>query len=274
VKQTVHLHIHTDYSMLDGAARLGPLFAEVVRLGQPAIAMTDHGNMFGAYDFYHQALKAGVKPILGIEAYLTPGTPRQDRRAVRWGDGREGDVGGGGAYTHMTMLAENAEGLRNLFRLQSLASLEGQYYKPRMDRELLQRYAEGIIATTGCLGGEVQTRLKLGQYDEAVRAAGEFKEIFGKGNFFLEVMDHGILIERSLRDDLLRLGRAVGLRPVATNDSHYVTKDDAGTHAALLCVQSGSTLDEPKFSFDGSGYHIKSAEEMRAYWDSGGPWRL
>ncbi|MGI5245434.1 DNA polymerase III subunit alpha [Dactylosporangium sp. CA-139066] len=267
MKQFVHLHVHTDYSMLDGAARLGPLFAEVNRLGQPAIAITDHGNMFGAYEFHKQALAAGVKPILGMEAYLTPNTPRQDRTRVRWNDGGEDDVSGGGAYTHMTLLAENAEGLRNLFRLQSLASLEGTYYKPRADRELLQRCAKGLIATTGCLGGEVQTWLRIGNIERARQSAGEFRDIFGRGNFFLEVMDHGIAKERAIRGALLDIGRYVGIEPVATNDSHYVTAADAGTHAALLCVQSGSTLDEPKFSFDGAGYHIKSAEEMRAYWD-------
>ena len=173
----VHLHVHTEYSMLDGASLLDGLFARTSELGMPAIAMTDHGNLHGAYDFYRRAKQHGVKPIIGIEAYLTPGTMRGERRRVRWGQGdlaEEGgkDVAGGGAYTHMTMWAETTEGMHNLFRLASLASLEGYYYKPRMDRELLQRYSKGIIASTGCLSGEIQTRLTLGQYDEALRAAG------------------------------------------------------------------------------------------------------
>jgi DNA polymerase-3 subunit alpha len=268
VKQVVHLHVHTEYSMLDGAARLGELFATVKRLGQPAIAMNDHGNMFGAFEFYKQAKTAGVKPILGIEAYLTPGTHRSDRSRVRWADGGEEDVSGGGAYTHMTMLAESAEGLRNLFRLSSLASLEGTYYKPRADRELLQRYSKGVIATTGCLGGEVQTWLRIGNVERARQSAGEFRDIFGRDNFFLEVMDHEIAKERALRDALVDVGRHVGIKPVATNDSHYVTPEDATTHAAFLCIGSGSTLAEPKFAFDGHGYHIKSAADMRAYWDT------
>ncbi len=148
----VHLHVHTEYSMLDGAARVGDLMAEVVRQGMPAIAMTDHGNVFGAFDFYKSAKKSGVKPIIGIEAYVAPES-RFDKRRVKWADGGEDDVSGGGAYTHMTILAENNVGLANLFRLSSLASLEGYYYKPRMDRELLSMYAGGLIATTGCPGG-------------------------------------------------------------------------------------------------------------------------
>ncbi|HEX8631938.1 MAG TPA: PHP domain-containing protein, partial [Catenuloplanes sp.] len=153
----VHLHVHTEYSMLDGAARLKPLFAEAARLGMPALAMTDHGNMYGAYDFYKQAKAAGVRPIIGTEQYLTPNTPRGERTRVRWADGGENDVSGGGAYTHMTMLAADAEGLRNLFRMNSRASLEGYFYKPRADRELLREYSTGLIGTTGCPSGEIQT---------------------------------------------------------------------------------------------------------------------
>src|SRR3712207_2514726 len=188
----VHLHVHTEYSMLDGAARLKQLFAETKRLGMPALAMTDHGNVYGAYDFYQQAVAAGVKPIIGMEAYVTPGTDRRDRTRVRWADGGENDVSGGGAYTHLTLLAADSDGLHNLFRLASRSSLEGYFYKPRADRELLQTYAKGLIATTGCPSGEIQTRLRLGQYDEARRSAAEFQEIFGRDSFFLELMDHGI----------------------------------------------------------------------------------
>ena len=192
----VHLHVHTEYSMLDGAARIGELMDTAAQLQMPAIAMTDHGNVFGAYDFYAKARARGIKPIIGIEAYLTPGTDRRDRTRVRWSGGGEDDVSGGGAYTHMTMLAESTAGMHNLFRLSSLASMEGFYFKPRMDRELLQTYASGLIATTGCASGEIQTLLRIGKYAEAVQAASDYQDIFGKGNFYCELMDHGIDIER------------------------------------------------------------------------------
>jgi DNA polymerase-3 subunit alpha len=264
----VHLHVHTDYSMLDGAARLKSLFGEAARLGMPALAMTDHGNLFGAYDFYKQATTVGIKPIIGMEAYLTPGTSRFERTRVRWADGGENDVSGGGAYTHMTMLAAGPDGLRNLFRLASLASLEGYFYKPRVDRELLHRYGRGIIATTGCLGGEVSTLLRIGDFERACAVAGEFRDIFGPENFYLEVMDHGIEAERRVRDDQLRLGKRLGLRPVATNDLHYTFADDATAHEVLLCVQSGSTLADPKrFKFEGGDFYLKSAVQMRDLWD-------
>ena len=262
----MHLHVHSEYSMLDGAARVGPLMKAAVDEGMPAIAMTDHGNMFGAYDFWKQATAAGIKPIIGTEAYITPGTARQDRTRVRWGGSHQNqdDVGGSGSYTHMTLLSENNEGMHNLFRLSSLASIEGYYFKPRMDRELLNRYSKGIIATTGCVGGEVQTRLRLGQYDEARKAAAEFRDIFGPGNFFAEVMDHGIDIERRTMQDLLRLAKDLDLPLVASNDLHYTHAHDATAHAALLCVQSASTLDDPnRFKFDSDEFYLKSASQMR-----------
>ncbi len=263
----VHLHVHSEYSMLDGAARVGPLLEAAVAEGMPAIAVTDHGNMFGAYDFWKTASAQGIKPIIGTEAYITPGTHRSDKTRVRWGSsGQSGDdVAGSGAYTHMTLLAENNEGMHNLFRLSSLASIEGYYFKPRMDRELLSRYAKGVIATTGCVGGEVQTRLRLGQYDEARKAAADFQDIFGKENFFAEIMDHGIDIERRTMSDLLRLAKDLGLPLLATNDLHYTHAHDATAHAALLCVQSASTLDDPnRFKFDSDEFYLKSAAQMRA----------
>jgi DNA polymerase-3 subunit alpha len=263
----VHLHVHTEYSMLDGAARLTDLFSEASRMGMPALAMTDHGNVFGAYDFWKKATAAGVKPIIGTEAYITPGTHRSDRTKVRWADGGDDDVSGGGAYTHMTMWAENTPGMHNLFRLSSLASLEGQYYKPRMDRELLQTYGKGILATTGCAGGEVQTLLRIGKYDEARRSAAEFQDIFGKGNFFCEVMDHRLLVEQRVKQDLLRLAKDLQLPLVATNDLHYTFPQDHEAHAVLLCVQSGSTLADPKrFKFEAQDFYLKSPEEMREVW--------
>ncbi|MFE4951482.1 DNA polymerase III subunit alpha [Leifsonia sp. NPDC056665] len=250
--------------MLDGAARVKPLIEAAVEQGMPAVAITDHGNMFGAFDFWRTATDAGIKPIIGTEAYLTPRTHRTDKTRVRWGDGGGDDVSGSGAYTHMTMLAATTEGMHNLFRLSSYASTEGYYFKPRMDRELLNRYSKGIIATTGCPSGEVQTRLRLGQYEEAKKAAAEFRDIFGPENFFAEIMDHGLGIERRIMSDLIRLAKELGLPLVATNDLHYTHAADAKSHAALLCVQSGSTLDDPnRFKFDADEFYLKTPEEMR-----------
>ena len=249
--------------MLDGAARVGELVEEVARQEMPAIAMTDHGNVFGAFDFYKQATKAGVKPIIGIEAYVAPES-RHEKKRVQWASGGDDDVSGGGAYTHMTILAENNHGLKNLFRLSSLASLEGYYYKPRMDRELLSQYADGLIATTGCPGGEIQTRLRMGNYKEALRAASDYRDIFGAHNFFLELMDHGIDVETRVKDDLLKLGRELKLPLLATNDLHYTRHADAPAHEALLCVQSGSTLADPKrFKFDNDEFYLKTPAQMR-----------
>ncbi|MEO3886918.1 DNA polymerase III subunit alpha [Nonomuraea sp. B5E05] len=272
-KSFVHLHVHTEYSMLDGAAKIKPLFKEAARLDMPAIAMSDHGNMFGAYEFQKVAKDSPVKPIIGIEAYVAPGS-RFFKKPVFWGsraetgvaDGEGGkDVSGGGRFTHMTMWAKDADGLRNLFRLSSLASVEGYYGKPRMDQELVSQHAAGIIATTGCPSGAVQTRLRLGQYDEAVKVAGEYQEIFGKENYFLELMDHGIDIEREVRADLLRLARQLDIPLLVTNDSHYVTEDQADAHDSLLCVGVGKNKDDPnRFRFNGSGYYLKPADEMYA----------
>ncbi len=263
----VHLHVHTEYSMLDGAARVGELLDAAVEQQMPAIAITDHGNVFGAYDFYRQARDRGIRPIIGTEAYLTPGTDRRDRTRVRWGGGGEDDVSGSGAYTHMTLLAESTTGMHNLFRLSSLASIEGFYFKPRMDRELLQTYSTGLIATTGCPSGEVQTLLRLGKFDAAVQAASDYRDIFGADNFFAELMDHGLGIERRARDDLLRLAETLNLPLVATNDLHYTRAQDSEAHAALLCVQSGSTLADPtRFKFDSDDFYLKTAAEMRDVW--------
>ena len=263
----VHLHVHTEYSMLDGAARLGELFARTAELGMPALAMTDHGNVFGAHDFYRQARAAGVNPIIGMEAYLTPNTSRFDKTRVRWADGGDDDVSGAGAYTHMTLLSESTQGMHNLFRLASRASLEGFFYKPRADRELLSEYATGLIGTTGCPSGEVQTWLRIGNYDKARASAAEFRDILGKENYFLELMDHGLSIETRVRDGLIRLARDLQLPMIATNDLHYTNKADASAHEALLCVQSGKTLDDPnRFKFDADDFYLKSPAEMRALW--------
>ncbi|MSO34242.1 MAG: DNA polymerase III subunit alpha [Candidatus Nanopelagicaceae bacterium] len=259
----VHLHVHTEYSMLDGAARVEKLAEEVARSGDGAIAMTDHGNVFGAFDFYKTMKSAGVKPIIGIEAYVAPES-RFEKKRVKWAEGGEDDVSGGGAYTHMTLWAENNVGLANLFRLSSLASLEGFYYKPRMDRELLSQYGQGLIATTGCAAGEIQTRIRMGAYNEARAAAANYRDIFGADNYFVEIMDHDIEIERRVKDDLLKLSKELGLPFVATNDLHYTYADDAKHHEALLCIQSGTTLADPKrFKFEGKEYYLKDAATMR-----------
>ncbi len=262
-----HLHVHTEYSMLDGAARLKDLFAEVDRQGMSAVAMTDHGNMHGANDFYKQAMAAGVKPILGVEAYVAPES-RFHKQRVRWGrpEQKSDDVSGGGAITHMTMWAQNKAGLHNLFKLNSRASMEGHYIKwPRMDMELIAEYAEGIMATTGCPSGAVQTRLRLGQFDEALKVAGAYQDIFGKENYFLELMDHNLEIEKRVRDGLTEIGRKLAIPPVVTNDSHYTREDQAEAHDVLLCVQTASNIDDPnRFRLDGGGYYIKSADQMRA----------
>ncbi|WP_434062018.1 DNA polymerase III subunit alpha [Actinotalea lenta] len=272
----VHLHAHTDYSMLDGAARVEDLLTHAEELGQKALAITDHGYLFGAFDFWQRARNHGVKPIIGVEAYVTPGTSRFDQSRVRWGDDTQSgdDVSARGAYTHMTIVAETTAGMHNLFRMGSLASLEGQMGKwPRMDRELLERYAPGTIAFSGCASGEVQTRLRLGQWDEAVRTAGELQDIFGKENFFVELMDHGLDIERRVLPDLLRLAKTIDAPLVATNDLHYTRRADSHAHEALLAVQSGSNLLEPsydnggtRFAFGAETFYLWSAQEMRDLW--------
>ncbi|MEO8527782.1 MAG: DNA polymerase III subunit alpha, partial [Pseudolysinimonas sp.] len=250
--------------MLDGAARVGELMEAVAEQQMPAIAITDHGNNFGAYDFWKQAKAVGVKPIIGTEAYLTPNTHRTDKTRVKWGDGGQDDVSGSGSYTHITMWASSTEGMHNLFRMSSLASIEGYYFQPRMDRELLNTYSKGLIASTGCPSGEVQTRLRLGQWDEAVAAAAEFRDIFGKDNYFVEIMDHGLQIERRTQSDLIRLAKELDLPLLATNDLHYTHAADAHAQEILLCIQSGSTMDDPnRFKFDGQDYYLKSAAEMR-----------
>ena len=272
----VHLHNHTEYSMLDGMAKVDMLAEEVARQGMPAVGMTDHGNMFGADAFYRTMTAAGIKPIIGIEAYMAPDS-RFNMNRVRWGnpEQKKDDVSASGAYLHQTMLAENATGLRNLFYLSSMASYEGQLGKwPRMDAELIAEHAEGVIATTGCPSGDVQTRLRLGQFNEALEAAAMWQDIYGKDNFFLELMDHGLEIEKRVRDELLEIGRKLDLPPLVTNDCHYVLENQAAAHEVMLCVQTGSTMDEPtideggkRFAFSGSSYYIRTAEDIRNQWD-------
>ncbi|MBT1171234.1 DNA polymerase III subunit alpha [Bifidobacterium sp. SO4] len=273
----VHLHNHTHYSLLDGASRIPNLVDRVRELGMPAVGITDHGNMHGAYELWRTAANRGVKPVIGIEAYVTPETSRKDPAKVSWDtdwnpelDGKHrrrnpDDVSGGGWYTHLTMWAENDQGLSNLIKASSIANLEGRVAKyPRMDKEVLSTYSKGVIASSGCPSGIIQTRLRLGQFDEALRAAGEFQDIFGRDNFFIELMDHGLKIETQVTRDLLDIARKLDAPLLATNDSHYVHAEDAGAQDAMLCINSGSRLDDPdRFKFDGTGYFIKSADEMR-----------
>ena len=218
--------------MLDGAARIPDLMSAVKDMEMPAIAVTDHGFLFGAYEFYKTARKHGVKPIIGLEAYVAPKTSRFERRRVQWGNGGSDDVSGGGAFTHMTLLAQSTQGMHNLFRMGSLASMEGFFYKPRIDRELLHSYAGGLLATTGCPSGEVQTYLRLGKYADAVASAAEFRDIFGRGNYFCELMDHGLLIEKRVRDDLLRLGTG---RAACTGPRPRRTRRHSARRSAACC---------------------------------------
>jgi DNA polymerase-3 subunit alpha len=271
--QFVHLHVHTEYSMLDGAARLPDLFDEVERQGMPAIAMTDHGNLYGAFEFYKGARARGLNPIIGLEGYYAP-QGRFERRPFDFGggfdEGTPEDTGAGRgkqSYTHMTLWAENTAGMHNLFRLSSLASLEGYYHKPRFDRELLERYGTGLIGTTGCPSGEVNRWLQAGNYEKALAAAADFRDILGAGNYFCEVMDHGLAIERRFREDLLRIARTLDLPLIATNDLHYVHASDADTHDVLLCIGTRTTMDDPKrFRFDARDFYVKTAAEMRQVW--------
>jgi DNA polymerase-3 subunit alpha len=269
----VHLHVHTEYSMLDGAARLGDLANRTAELGMSAIAMTDHGNVFGAYEFYKKAKAAGVKPIIGMEAYAAPNISRFEKKGVNFYDGGPDDVSARGAYTHMTLLAETTEGMHNLFRLSTGAWRDGYFKHPRIDRELLQTHGRGIIATTGCPSGEVQVHLRYGNYEAARQAAADHQDILGRDNYFLELMDHGLDIEKRVRDGLLRLGKDLQIPLLATNDSHYVLREDAKSQEHLLCINSASTMTTPagdgpgqRFAFSGDGYYIKSPAEMRALW--------
>jgi len=261
----VHLHVHTEYSMLDGAARVKDLFSEAARMGVPALACTDHGNLYGAYEFYSQAKAHGVKPIIGIEAYLAPGD-RRDKTMVGLGGTGQPDAKGD-KYTHMTILATSDEGYANLTKLASRASLEGYYYKPRMDREILAEHAKGLVATSGCPSGEVNRLLQQGRYDAAKQSMSDYADIFGRDNFYVELMSHGLDIETRTMGDLIKIAKELGLPLLATNDLHYTRKEDSVAHEVLLCVQTGSTIADPnRFKFDTDDFYLKSPEEMRHVW--------
>ncbi|MBJ7426981.1 MAG: DNA polymerase III subunit alpha, partial [Ilumatobacteraceae bacterium] len=260
-----HLHVHTEFSMLDGAAKLDELVAKAVSDGQAALGMTDHGNMYGVLDFYKECRAQGVKPIIGTEAYMAYETrfERPNRRGKV--DDSGGDTEGGKKlYYHLTLLAENSVGYKNLIKLSSLAFLEGYYYQPRMDWELLERHHEGLIATTGCLGGHVLQALLNGDYQDAKRKAARLQDIFGKDNLFVELQDHGLAAQTKTNPQLLEIAQEIGAPVIATNDSHYVHRHDSESHDALLCVQTNSMIADPnRFRFEGTEHYLKTANEMR-----------
>ena len=260
-----HLHVHTEFSTLDGAAKLDELVAKAVADGQPALGMTDHGNMYGVLDFYKECRAQGVKPIIGTEAYMAYETrfERPSRRGQV--DDSGGDTEGGRKlYYHLTLLAENNVGYKNLIQLSSLAFLEGYYYQPRMDWELLEKYHEGLIATTGCLGGHVLQSLLKDDYKDAKIKAARLQEIFGKDNLFVEIQDHGLAAQTKTNPQLLQIAQEIGAPVIATNDSHYVHRHDSDAHDALLCVQTNSMINDPKrFRFEGTEHYLKTSNEMR-----------
>ena len=249
-----HLHVHTEYSLLDGSNKISECVARVKELGMDSVAITDHGVMFGIIDFYRAANAAGVKPILGCEVYVAPGS-RFDREASTGED----------RYYHLVLLAENNKGYENLTKIVSRGFTEGFYYKPRVDYEVLREFHEGIICLSACLAGEVQKNLARGAYEDAKEAALRYQDIFGKGNFFLELQDHGIPEQRNVNQQLLRLSQDLGIDLVATNDVHYTMAEDAEPHDILLCIQTGKKLaDEDRMRYEGGQYYIKSEDEMKA----------
>ncbi|MBF0489501.1 MAG: DNA polymerase III subunit alpha [Candidatus Omnitrophica bacterium] len=246
----VHLHVHTQYSLLDGACHVDELVHKAADSGMKALGMTDHGNMFGAIHFYQTAKKAGIKPIIGCEAYMAPGG-RMERKS----DQRN--------IAHLLLLAKDNEGYSNLIKLVSAGYLEGFYYKPRMDKEILSRYSKGLICTSACLKGEVANFLLKGNYNEALKAADELSQIFGKDNFYIELMDHGLAEQKKVNEGLVRIARELGLKMVATNDVHYLNHEHAHAHETLLCIQTQTTLNDPNhMSFGTDQFYFKTAAEM------------
>src|SRR5256714_3947505 len=261
-----HLHLHTEFSMLDGAARVQEVIAAAVADGQAAIGIHGHGNMYGVLDFYKEAKAQGIVPVLGTEAYMaaesrTERPVRRGRVDDGGGDGDEGEK----LYYHLTLLAETTPGYKNLMKLSSDAYLEGYYYKPKLDWELLQRHHEGVIATTGCLGGVVLQSLLKGDIEGATALAARLQDIFGRDNLFVELQDHGLAKQHKTNPQLVEIARRIGAPLLATNDSHYTHKEDHVAHDALLCVQTGSSIDDPKrFKIEGDQHYLKSAAEMRS----------
>ena len=249
----VHLHVHSEYSLLDGACRLDGLISRAKELGQTAVAVTDHGVMYGLVEFYKAAKRAGIKPILGCEAYVAARTRHDRQHGIDSGN------------HHLVLLCENETGYANLVRLISAAWTEGFYSKPRVDRELLRQHHEGLIALSACLAGEIPSALRQGNFEEARRLALEYQSIFGKGNFYLELQDHGIAEQAAVNRGLMRLSRETGIPLVCTNDAHYLTRADAQMQKVLLCIQTNTTVDEPNpMAFETEEFYLKSEEEMRS----------
>ena len=249
-----HLHVHTEYSLLDGSSKIKELVARAKELGMDSLAITDHGVMYGVIDFYRAAKDAGIKPIIGCEIYVSPGS-RFEKET-----GHNED-----RYYHLVLLAENDKGYHNLMKIVSKGFTEGYYYKPRVDYEVLEQYSEGIIALSACLAGEVQKYLARNMYDEACKSALRYQKIFGKGNFFLELQDHGIDMQKKVNMDFLRMSSGLGIELVATNDIHYIYDTDYEAHDILLCIQTGKkVMDEDRMRYEGGQYYLKSEEEMRA----------
>ena len=247
-----HLHVHTEYSLLDGSSKIKEITKRAAELGMDSLAITDHGVMYGVIDFYKAAREAGIKPVLGCEVYVAPGS-RFDKEA---GTGED-------KYNHLVLLAENNTGYQNLMKIVSRGFTEGFYYKPRVDKELLREFHEGIIATSACLAGEVQRYLARGMYEEAKRVALSYQDIFGKDNFFLELQDHGIAEQHYVNPQLLRMSEETGIELICTNDVHYTYADDADAHDILLCIQTGKKVtDENRMRYTGGQYYLKSPEEM------------
>src|SRR5713101_3499308 len=253
MSQFVHLHLHTDYSMLDGACDVEKLVQRVKELGMPAVAMTDHGNIFGAVHFVNAAKAAGIKPIVGCELYVCKKDDHNIERTPPEGD----------TYNHLLVLAENEEGYRNLTKITSEASLRGFYYKPRVSKKFLAEHSKGLIGLSGCLKGEVAERLMEDKYDAARMAAATYSDIFGPNNFFLEIQDQGLEQEHRIHSNLFRLEKDLGLPMVATNDSHYLCEDDAHAQDVMLCIQTGKSIqDTNRMKFQGTGFFVKSDDEM------------
>ena len=243
-----HLHVHTQYSLLDGASKIDLLLARAKELGMDSIAITDHGVMYGAVDFYQQAQKIGIKPIIGCEVYITESRFERSQR--------------GGIY-HLILLAENNTGYHNLMKLVSLGHLEGFYYKPRIDKDVLRKYSEGLICLSACVAGEVPVKILQRDIDGAERAAQKYIDIFGKENYFFEIQDHGLDEERIVDRELKRMAQKFGVGLVATNDLHYVMREDAEAQDVLLCIQTASTVDDPKrMKFANDQFYLKSYDEM------------
>ena len=264
-----HLHVHTEYSMLDGAARIADVVGAAVADGQPALGITDHGNMYGVLDFYKECRDQGIKPIIGSELYMAHESryERPSRRG-RMDDGGGDGEGGAKLYYHLTALAETDEGYRNLILLSSEAFLSGYHYKPRADFDLLAEHSKGLIATSGCLGGHVLQHLLRDDFDGALKTAGRLQDIFGRDSFFIELQDHGIPDQHRTNPLLLEIAKQLQAPLLATNDSHYVERSDAAAHDALLCVQTGSQMSDPdRLKFHGDEHYLKSSHEMRHLFD-------